>query len=365
MTPALDLSLVPLWRKHSRELTVVATLASAAAMALAGAAYSTPTVEGLRSSDRVTAVVPPAPPPLLVRQLERETAQSINQEIPLASGPNPAAQPFVIKQGKDATYARALECLTTAIYYEAGRETTQGQQAVAQVVLNRVRNPAFPASVCGVVYEGSTRVTGCQFTFTCDGSLAHRPMLSEWYRAGRVAQAALAGSVYAPVGLATHYHADYVVPYWASSLIKNAVEGVHIFYRWAGGWGRPAAFLKRYAGAEPNTLALRTAALAAEAAERAQPAVAETEVAEAVAGIPGAEVKSSEEGRVGVRLNLSAREAVEEAPHREYEDAFKASDNLRWSLSNAAVETQEKPLGRAPAAPGAAVAETAPSGGAQ
>ncbi|WP_398286925.1 cell wall hydrolase [Sphingomonas daechungensis] len=61
--------------------------------------------------------------------------------------------------------------MTSAVYYEAGQESLDGQRAVAQVVLNRVRHPAFPANVCGVVYEGSTRATGCQFTFTCDGSL--------------------------------------------------------------------------------------------------------------------------------------------------------------------------------------------------
>src|SRR3546814_14176438 len=75
-----------------------------------------------------------------------------------------------------------------------------GQQAVAQVVLNRVRNPAFPNSVCGTVYEGSSRSTGCQFTFTCDGSLTARREPAAWERARQVAQMALAGFVYAPVG---------------------------------------------------------------------------------------------------------------------------------------------------------------------
>src|SRR5947199_78142 len=89
------------------------------------------------------------------------------------------------------------------------RETVGfGVLAVAQVVLNRVRHPAFPASVCGVVYEGSTRQTGCQFTFTCDGSLYRRPDLTGWRRAYTIAEAALSGSVYAPVGYATHYHAN-------------------------------------------------------------------------------------------------------------------------------------------------------------
>ena len=79
--------------------------------------------------------------------------------------------------------AQALECLASAVYYEAGNQDDDGERAVAQVVLNRVRHPAFPASVCGVVYEGSTRPTGCQFTFTCDGSLYRQPDADGWRRA--------------------------------------------------------------------------------------------------------------------------------------------------------------------------------------
>ena len=105
---------------------------------------------------------------------------------------------------------------------------------------NRVRHPAFPASICGIVFQGYERRTGCQFTFTCDGSLFRRPDPQLWYRAQRVAESALDGSVFQPVGLATHYHADYVVPYWASSLEKNAQVGAHIFYRWPNEWGSPA-----------------------------------------------------------------------------------------------------------------------------
>jgi hypothetical protein len=102
-----------------------------------------------------------------------------------------------------------------------------------------------------VVYQGSERTTGCQFSFTCDGSLARTPSVAGWARARRIAAAALAGSVYAPVGLATHYHTYRVFPHWASSLVKSAVIGAHIFYRWNGGWGGPAAFRQAYAGIEP------------------------------------------------------------------------------------------------------------------
>ena len=346
MTQAILLSAARLWRAYPRETVVVGTLGLAAAVALAGAAYSTPSLTGLGAASADFRDGPPAPPPLLVRQLAPADALTINRSIPLADSPNPAAKPFALRGADEATRARALECLTSAVYYEAGNETPDGQRAVAQVVLNRVRHPAFPASVCDVVYQGSTRETGCQFTFTCDGSLARRPSAEGWARARKIAEAALAGAVYAPAGWATHYHANYVVPYWASSLAKNAIVGAHIFYRWAGGWGRPPAFAKRYSGHEPNTQALKAAAVAAEAAFTAKQA-AETTAEALAAAIPGTELKKPEEGRLAIRFNLAARKAVEETPHREYIEKFEASDNLRWSLSGAAVAADEKPLGKA------------------
>lgn len=145
---------------------------------------------------------------------------------------------------------RALQCLTTAIYYEAASEPDAGQRAVAQVVLNRVAHPAWPNTVCGVVYQGSER-PGCQFSFACDGSLARKPMKAFWDRARRVATDALAGNVYAPVGLATHYHTTAVHPYWAPSLAFIGTIGAHRFYNWAGAAGKPSAFTARYAGREP------------------------------------------------------------------------------------------------------------------
>jgi hypothetical protein len=215
--------------------------------------------------------------------------------------------------------------------------------------------------VCGVVYEGSTRQTGCQFTFTCDGSLYRQPDLAGWRRAYKIAEAALSGSVYAPVGYATHYHANYVVPYWASTLAKNAVVGAHIFYRWTGGWGQPAAFTEAYAGREPNAIALRNAALAV---VHTIPTVAQGgEIAEALKEIPGAEaLKLSPDlrgdKRVAIRFNLAARKASDEATHEDYAKKFEASDNLKWSLSNDVVAESEKPLGTA------AEASTTTGGGA-
>jgi hypothetical protein len=148
-------------------------------------------------------------------------------------------------------HLRAQECLAQAVWYEAASESEAGQRAVAQVVLNRVAHPSWPSSVCGVVYQGSERQTGCQFTFTCDGSLARRPSGTSWAQAQRIATDALAGSVYAPVGLATHYHTLWVNPYWAGSLDHIGTIGAHRFYRNRGASGQAGAFRNAYAGFEP------------------------------------------------------------------------------------------------------------------
>lgn len=146
---------------------------------------------------------------------------------------------------------RAINCLTSAIYYEAGNEPEEGQRAVAQVVLNRVRNPLWPHSVCGVVYQGSERADSlCQFTFSCDGSMGRANHAPSWARARRIAEQALAGRVYAPVGLATFYHTLAVHPGWAASKRAVAVIGAHIFYQMPGFHGTEAAFRTPYPGRE-------------------------------------------------------------------------------------------------------------------
>jgi spore germination cell wall hydrolase CwlJ-like protein len=165
-----------------------------------------------------------------------------------------AAQPLLAlsttRSPDDA--ARAIDCLTAAVYYEARSQSDDGQRAVAQVVLNRVRDRAFPDSVCGVVYQGSTRRTGCQFSFTCDGSMAFRRDPASWAHARDVAVSALSGQVYAPVGSATFYHANYVLPWWASSMDRVATVGAHIFYRWRGGLEGALANSQNYSGLEPS-----------------------------------------------------------------------------------------------------------------
>lgn len=179
---------------------------------------------------------------------DREGALRINASLPFSDAPIEAARPFVLKAGA-ADEAAALECLTAAIYYEAGFEPADGQRAVAQVVLNRMRHPAYPNNVCGVVYQGAPEPS-CQFSFACDGSTAKAPSQAAWRRSRAVAQAALRGNVMAEVGEATHYHTDWVAPYWAPRLAKVKQIGAHIFYRWPGSWGRRAAFTGRYAGGE-------------------------------------------------------------------------------------------------------------------
>ena len=160
------------------------------------------------------------------------------------------ARPFSMAGASALDRDRALQCLTAAIYYEAASESDAGQQAVAQVILNRARHPAFPATVCGVVYQGSEHA-GCQFSFACDGALARMPARAAWVRAARAAGMALAGYVYAPVGLATHYHTYAVTPAWNRALVMTDVVGAHFFHRWKGYWGTSAAFNQRYAGGEP------------------------------------------------------------------------------------------------------------------
>ncbi len=146
---------------------------------------------------------------------------------------------------------RALDCLTAAIYYEAASEPDQGQRAVAQVILNRVAHPSFPNTVCGVVYQGSERSTGCQFSFTCDGALARIPNRQFWARAMAVAQSALSGYVERSVGLATHYHTIAVHPAWDAQMNHITTIGAHMFFRWKSKAGDASAFRFAYGGAEP------------------------------------------------------------------------------------------------------------------
>ena len=217
------------------------------------------------ASASVTVTIPPTRAAALVEattgtaatkmQAVGDQARILNAAMPFANGPLHSAQRFVLS-GNDLDQQRALLCLTQAVYYEAGFEPVEGRRAVAQVVLNRLRHPAFPKSVCGVVYQGAGSGT-CQFTFVCDGALYRRPAADAWIEAEKIARAALSGYVETSVGEATHYHADYVAPRWAPMLAKVAEIGQHIFYRWPGGWGQPAAFTGRYIGEPRDPLSMR------------------------------------------------------------------------------------------------------------
>jgi spore germination cell wall hydrolase CwlJ-like protein len=129
-------------------------------------------------------------------------------------------------------------CLANAVYFEARSESLRGQAAVAQVVLNRVRNPAYPATVCGVVYQNSNWRNACQFSFACDGIKDRITEPSHYKTAQDVAMAVTAGKIFLPeVGSSTHYYANYVHPGWARSMHKMVKIGLHIFYRtYGGGW---------------------------------------------------------------------------------------------------------------------------------
>jgi spore germination cell wall hydrolase CwlJ-like protein len=232
--------------------------AEAPATRLAAAAYAAPA--GTEAS--AFAAEAALPEPLQLQPISPTDAAAINAAIPISAGPNPAAPPAVLRAASIWDRERSLQCLAEAVYYEARSEPEEGQQAVAQVVINRVRSPAYPGSVCGVVYQGPMRAGGgCQFTFTCDGSLGIAPAGVAWLRARRIAAAALSGSVYAPVGLATHYHTQQVVPTWAFKLAKAAVVGSHSFYRLQGAWGQPAAFSRNYSGREPSPATIMAARL--------------------------------------------------------------------------------------------------------
>lgn len=127
--------------------------------------------------------------------------------------------------------ARERRCLAEAIYYEARSETLAGQMAVAEVVINRSRHRAYPDTICGVVYQGAERRTGCQFTFTCDGSMINAPYGRGWERAQNVADHALMGFARPVTNRATHYHTTAVDPVWNDSLVRTRRIGSHIFYR--------------------------------------------------------------------------------------------------------------------------------------
>ncbi|MDF3213897.1 cell wall hydrolase [Mesorhizobium sp. M7A.F.Ca.CA.001.09.2.1] len=129
-------------------------------------------------------------------------------------------------------------CLANGIYFEARSESVRGQAAVAQVILNRVRNPTYPNSICGVVYQNDSWFNRCQFSFACDGRKKRIDSPAAYKTAQEIAMAVTAGKIFIPeVGSSTHYYAQYVHPGWARTMQKMTKIGLHIFYRtYGGGW---------------------------------------------------------------------------------------------------------------------------------
>ncbi len=155
-------------------------------------------------------------------------ARASNAAVPMDASKRVPAAPYRF-DGGTAERAQAVDCLATAALYEVG-DDPRGQRAVIQVILNRARARGFPRTICGVVYQGFERTTGCQFSFTCDGSIKRRTRHFGWAAARRAARRALAGRVVAAVGGATHYHADWMVPYWRDTMTKVAKVDTHLFY---------------------------------------------------------------------------------------------------------------------------------------
>jgi len=150
----------------------------------------------------------------------------------IAYHPSPEALNFRYQGESQAEFQeRERRCLATAIYFEARGEPVRGQVAVAQVILNRVRSPLFPETICGVVYQGQNQ-KGCQFSFACDGKTDIPRNDAQWAQAQDISRQITAGELWLPeVGYSTFYHANYVSPYWAGSMSKIDKIGRHIFYK--------------------------------------------------------------------------------------------------------------------------------------
>ena len=150
----------------------------------------------------------------------------------IAYHPTPDGLDFRYKGESQAEFEqRERRCLATAIYFEARGEPMRGQVAVAQVILNRVRSPIFPETICGVVYQGQMQ-KGCQFSFACDGHTDNPRNNDQWALAQDIAKQITAGELWLPeVGYSTFYHANYVNPRWAGSMSMIDKIGRHIFYK--------------------------------------------------------------------------------------------------------------------------------------
>ncbi|MGL4243104.1 MAG: cell wall hydrolase, partial [Beijerinckiaceae bacterium] len=170
-----------------------------------------------------------APAAIDLPRVELPPAPQIGVKPPPAATarPIPPKSPLV----GIVTSEKEMKCLAEAVYFEARSEPERGQAAVAQVVLNRVRHEAYPDTVCGVVYQNRHRYLACQFTFACEGKRLKTDESGPWATAQRIARDVAEGRTYLPgVGNATHYHANYVRPWWARYMERRERVGRHLFF---------------------------------------------------------------------------------------------------------------------------------------
>ena len=174
----------------------------------------------LNAIDSAAAPDPAVPlPASLPRQLAYARA---NEPVTVFEAPLPVSK----------YAAKEIDCLATAIYFESRGESYRGQTAVAQVVMNRLRHPLYPKTICAVVYQNANMHNACQFSFACDGIPETIYDKKSWNQAMDIAGQVSSGSLYLPeVANATHYHATYVYPDWAPRLKRVTKIGMHIFYK--------------------------------------------------------------------------------------------------------------------------------------
>ncbi len=183
-------------------------------------------------------IITPASVDLTGKDNKMRDVQSPIKRLVVAPKPSTIEKSFKLKRSEKQVVVaqrrvRLAEenCLARAVYFEARSESELGQLAVAKVILNRTKNPDYPKSICGVVYQGSGRRNSCQFSFACDGLPDDVRQPAAWANAKQIAQRALAGSKsMATMSSATNYHADYVRPKWAKSMKRLIKIGHHIFY---------------------------------------------------------------------------------------------------------------------------------------
>lgn len=343
-------------RSYPREAIGAGVLGFVSFVALGSLAVPHPGAGGAQAA-------PPAPPPLILQPVAPQQAIKVNAEIPLASGPNPAAAPFVFK-GNAAARTQALNCLASAVYYEAGNQDADGERAVAQVILNQFATP--PSRIASA--EWSTRARPDRPAASSPSPATDRSRASRTPTAGAAHGRSPRTSFPAT---STHRSAGRptITPLTCSRPGQRAWPRMLSLARTCstagpGSWGRPAAFTDAYSGREPNAAALRTAALAV---PHVTPVYGQQEeVAEAIKEIPGAEaihLAPSMRGdkRVAVRFNLAAREASKDVAPVEYEKKFEVSDNLKYALSPETVGENQQPLGKAsPPAGGGGAAQGSP-----